>query len=73
METKILREIGLLDNEVKLYLELLKLGETSTGPLIKKTGIASSRVYTSLNSLVNRGLVTFITKNNTKYYKAKIE
>jgi len=71
MDTKILKEIGLSENEVKLYLELLKLGETSTGPLIKKTEIASSRVYTSLNSLINRGLVTFITKNNTKYYKAE--
>ncbi|MEW5897488.1 MAG: helix-turn-helix domain-containing protein [Nanoarchaeota archaeon] len=71
MDTKILKETGLSDNEVKLYLELLKLGETSTGPLIKNTGIASSRVYTSLSSLVNRGLVTFITKNNTKYYKAE--
>lgn len=71
MDTKILKEIGLSENEIKLYLELLKLGETSTGPLIKKTGIASSRVYTSLNSLINRGLVTFITKNNTKFYQAE--
>ncbi|MBI5398419.1 hypothetical protein HZB03_03045 [Candidatus Woesearchaeota archaeon] len=71
MDTKILKEIGLSENEIKLYLELLKLGETSTGPLIKKTGIASSRVYTSLNALINRGLVTFVTKNNTKYYQAE--
>ena len=71
MDTKILKEIGLSDNEVKLYLELLKLGETTTGALIKNTSIASSRVYTSLNSLINRGLVTFIIKNNTKYYQAE--
>lgn len=71
MDTKILSEWGLSENEIKLYLELLRLGETSTGPLIRKTGIASSRVYTSLNSLISRGLVSFITKNNTKYYQAE--
>ncbi len=71
MDTKILKEFGLAENEIKLYFELLKLGETSTGPLIRKTGIASSRVYTSLNSLIGRGLVSFITRNNTKYYRAE--
>lgn len=71
METKILRDFGLSNNEIKIYLELLKLNETSTGPIIKKTGIASSRVYTSLNSLISMGLITFITKNNTRYYKAE--
>ncbi len=71
MDTKILKELGLSENEFKLYLELLKLGETSTGPLIRRTGIASSRVYTSLNSLINKGLISFITKNNTRYYKAE--
>lgn len=71
METRILKDIGLSNNEINIYLELLKLSETSTGPLIKKTGIVSSRVYTSLNNLINKGLVTFITKNNIKYYKAE--
>ncbi|MBI2662108.1 hypothetical protein HYX11_01475 [Candidatus Woesearchaeota archaeon] len=71
MDTKILKDLGLSENEIKLYLELLKLGETTTGSLIKNTGMASSRVYISLNSLINRGLVTFITKNNTKYYQAE--
>lgn len=71
MDIKILRELGLSENEIKLYFELLRLGETSTGPLIRKTGIASSRVYTSLGSLINRGLVSFIIKNNTKYYQAE--
>lgn len=71
MYIKELKEIGLSNNEINIYLELLKLGQTSTGSLIKNTGIASSRVYTSLNSLINKGLVTFITKNNTKYYKAE--
>lgn len=71
MNSQILKEMGLSDNEIKIYIELLKLGQASTGPLIERTQIASSRVYTSLGSLISKGLVTFITKNNTKYYKAE--
>ena len=71
MDTKILEEIGLSKNEIKIYLELLKLGESSTGPIIDNTKIASSRVYHSLNILLDKGLVTYITKNKIKYFRAE--
>src|SRR3989344_1200483 len=71
METRTLEELGLTKNEITVYLELLKLESTTTGPLIKETGLANSRVYNSLESLIKKGLVTYIVKNNVKYFRAE--
>jgi len=42
---QILEKIGLTKNEVKIYLKLLELGLTTSGAIIKKTGIHNSKVY----------------------------
>lgn len=67
---KTLENIGLTKNEIKIYLALLDLGLTSTGPLIKKTGVHTSKVYDGLERLAEKGLVSHIIKSNTKYFKA---
>ena len=67
---KQLEELGLSRNEARIYLFLLRKGETSTGPIIKETGIANSRVYESLNSLIEKGLVSFNIQRKCKYFKA---
>lgn len=71
METKILEEIGLTNNEITVYLTLLKLGSTTTGSIITEAKIASSRVYVSLENLIERGLVSYFVKNNRKYFRAE--
>ena len=63
-------ELGLSKNELKIYLFLLKHGENSTGPIIKESGIANSRVYESLNSLISKGLVTYNLQKRGKYFRA---
>lgn len=70
METKILRELGLTNNEIQVYLFLLKRGETTTGPIIKETNIVNSRVYESLNSLISRGFVTYNLQKDGKHFQA---
>jgi len=65
-----LKELGLTDNEIAIYLFLLKSGETTTGSIIKETGIANSRVYESLNSLVEKGLVSYNIQKNGKHFQA---
>jgi len=67
---KQLEKIGLSKNESLIYLFLLKKGETTTGSIIKETGIANSRVYESLNSLVTKGLVSYSVRKNGKYFMA---
>ncbi|MDO8553765.1 MAG: helix-turn-helix domain-containing protein [Candidatus Micrarchaeota archaeon] len=71
MEIKtILQDIGLTPNEIKIYLELLKLGTTTTGNIIKKTGVHGSKVYDGLERLATKGLVGYVKIANTKHYKA---
>ena len=66
----ILEEIGLTKNEIKIYLVLLELGSTTTGSIIKKTSIHTSKVYDGLNRLIEKGLVSYVIIANTKHFKA---
>ncbi|MBI4143657.1 hypothetical protein HY486_00220 [Candidatus Woesearchaeota archaeon] len=64
-----LKRIGLTDGEIKVYLALLELGASSTGKIIKISGISGSKVYEILDRLANKGLVNFTTKNGVKYFE----
>ncbi len=66
----LLEEIGLSKNEIKIYLVLLKLGSTTTGAIIKQTGIHNSKVYDGLERLIAKGLVTYVVAANTKHFTA---
>lgn len=66
----ILTDIGLTKNEIKIFLALLELGLTSTGAIIKKTKIHTSKVYDALDRLADKGLVTHVTLADTKHFKA---
>ena len=67
---KVLREFNLTDNEIKIYLTLLELGSALAGEITTKTGIHRRNVYDSIERLIKKGLVGYITKNNRKYFKA---
>ncbi len=71
MDTKQLEELGLSKNESLIYLFLLKKGETTTGSIIKETGIANSRVYESLNGLIDKGLVSYNVQKDGKHFQAE--
>jgi len=66
----ILEELGLTNRESRVYLALLELGSTTTGPIIKKSGVPNSKIYEILENLQNKGLVSWIIKNKTKYFQA---
>ncbi len=66
----ILEEIGLTRNEVRIYLALLELGSTTSGAIIKKTGIHTSKVYDGLERLIEKGLVSYVIIADTKHFKA---
>lgn len=50
---KQLQKLGFSDNEAKVYLALLEIGFTTTGAVIKKTGLHRNIVYETLDKLVN--------------------
>ncbi|MEK6834955.1 MAG: helix-turn-helix domain-containing protein [Nanoarchaeota archaeon] len=66
---EILKQIGLTDNEAEVYLILLNSKEALASDIAKKTRISRPHVYDILNKLVERGLVSYIVKNNKKYFK----
>jgi len=70
MNTSILREIGLTENEIKIYLTLLKTGSNSAYEITKKTGIYRAHVYDKLEQLMDKGLVTQVFKGAKKHFQA---
>jgi len=68
MIEKVLQEIGLTQNEIKIYLALLELGESKSGEILKKSGLNSGKIYEIFDSLQKKGLVSFITKSGIKYF-----
>ena len=70
MDTKILEEIGLTKNEIKVYLALIKIGQTTTTQIIKDSKINPSKIYNSLDKLIQKGLATYTIKANKKFFMA---
>jgi len=70
MDKQILREIGLSEGEIKVYLALLKLGVARKTELAKQAGVSSSKVYEICNRLQNKGIVGTIVKDNKKHFQA---
>src|SRR3989344_6526669 len=65
-----LLKVGLTDGESKVYLALSEIGSSTVGPIVKKSGVASSNIYDILDRLVGKGLVSFVVKSKTKYFQA---
>ena len=49
---------------------MLDIGATTSGPIVDKSNVARSIVYQILEKLIQKGLVSFIIKDKTKYYQA---
>lgn len=67
---KELREFGLSNHEISLYLALLKTGEETVNRLAEMTGIKRSTVYDNLSFLITKGIVSRFSKNNVQYFQA---
>ena len=70
MNEQLLEEIGLTKGEIRVYLTLLKLGETTTGKIIEGAQISSGKIYEILEKLIKKGLASYIIKEKTKYFSA---
>ncbi|MGV8168480.1 MAG: TrmB family transcriptional regulator [Candidatus Nanoarchaeia archaeon] len=62
--------LGLTGNEIKIYLVLLKNKELNGSELRRKTKIANSQIYASLDNLIIKGLVTYKKYATGKTYSA---
>ncbi|MCD4666693.1 helix-turn-helix domain-containing protein [archaeon] len=65
-----LKKAGLPDNQAKVYLELIKRGSLSANKLSKNIGLDRTLTYQILNNLLEKGLISYIIKENKKYFEA---
>ena len=65
----ILEEIGVTQNETKVYLALNELGTSTISPIVEKAGISNSKIYIILDKLIKKGLVSHIKINKINNYK----
>ncbi len=70
MEEEILQKMGFTYAEAKVYLLLLSLGSVKVGRIIEKSGLQSSTIHNTLNSLTDKGYITHILKGKIKVYQA---
>ncbi len=70
MKKEILLKIGLSGNEADIYLALLSLEPSLVSKIVEKTKINRTNIYDRLERLIDKGLVSYIIKNNRKYFYA---
>lgn len=66
--TQLLQNIGFTQGEIKVYLALLSLGETTVGPISKEAEVTHAKIYPILYKLIKKGLVSQISKKGRKYF-----
>lgn len=69
MDTNQLMKLGLTKREGEAYLALLKLEEAKAGDIASHTREDRTNVYDSLKSLIKKGLVSYVMKNNKTIYR----
>lgn len=67
---EILEKIGLSLNESKVYLALLELGPSLAGKITEKSKVNRRTVYDILETLIERGLVSYVIGANRKVFEA---
>ena len=70
MDITILEDLGLTESEIKVYITLLELGSSSAGKILEKSGIQNSVVHRALNTLIEKGLISYILEGRRKVYQA---
>lgn len=67
IESKLM-DLGLTEDEAKVYIALLELGGSYVSVVAKKAGIHRVNCYKILDDLVEKGLVNSFVKNQVKHY-----
>ncbi len=69
MERQILKEIGLLDAEIDVYLCLLRIGPSLVSKINQETGLHRTHIYDLLEKLKEKGLVSVFIQSGKNYFK----
>jgi predicted DNA-binding transcriptional regulator len=69
MNEDVLRKIGLTDSEIRVYLALLELGDSTRSAIVNESNIAGSKVYDVLEKLQEKGLASVYLEDKIKHFK----
>ncbi len=70
MVKEMLKELGLTDNEVRIYLLLLKEGTMNPTSIAEKLSLHRGYTYDALERMLDKGVINSILQNNKKHYQA---
>jgi len=70
MNTETLISLGLSRREAEAYYALLQVDEALASEISEKTHESRTNTYDTINSLIKKGLVGYVIKNNRKYFMA---
>ncbi len=68
MNKETLLKLGLSRREVEVYYTLLSVEEALASGISENTYESRTNIYDTLNSLIKKGLVSYVIKNNRKYF-----
>ena len=68
MIEKELRDLGFTDNEVKIYITLLRIGRGKAGRISKESSMERTSTYNALKKLQEKGLVSYVIEANRKIF-----
>ena len=67
---EILKDLGFEDREIKIYLTLIRIGDSPALKISKEIGIDRTTTYDILERLIGRGIVSSYVKNKSKHFSA---
>lgn len=70
MDTETLVSLGLSRRESEVYSALLQVEDALASEISEKTHESRTNTYDTINSLIKKGLVSYVVKNGRKYFMA---
>lgn len=70
MNMEILKEIGLTNTEIKVYVALLQLGSSLASRISQSSKVERAVTYHILGKLIRKGVASYVIKENRKYFSA---
>ncbi|MFA5797039.1 MAG: helix-turn-helix domain-containing protein [Candidatus Woesearchaeota archaeon] len=71
MNKDALKSVGMTNSEVEVYLDLIMNDQSSASEIAERVQIARTYVYDALAHLIQKGIISYVLKNNRKVFQAK--
>ncbi len=70
MNLEILKELGLTNTEIKIYISLLQLGPSLASKISQHSKVERAVTYHTLEKLIRKGIASYVIRENRKYFSA---